>query len=60
MATNRREHRLNVPAAKVWQAVRDFGQVHTRVAPGFLTSLELDGGDRVITFFNGQIGRAHV
>ena len=57
MATNRREHRLNVPAAKVWQAVRDFGQVHTRVAPGFLTSLELDGGDRVITFFNGLVAR---
>ena len=57
MATNRREHRLNVPAAKVWQAVRDFGQVHTRVAPGFLTSLELDRGDRVITFFNGLVAR---
>ena len=57
MATNRREHRLNVPAAKVWQAVCDFGQVHTRVAPGFLTSLELDGGDRVITFFNGLVAR---
>ena len=57
MATNRREHRLNVPAAKVWQAVRDFGHVHTRVAPGFLTSLELDGGERVITFFNGLVAR---
>ena len=51
MATNRREHPLNVPADKVWEAVRDFGQVHTRVAPGFLTGLELDKGDRVITFF---------
>ena len=57
MATNRREQTLNVPAAKVWDAVRDFGQVHTRVAPGFLTKLDLDKGDRVITFFNGMVAR---
>jgi hypothetical protein len=57
MAINRREHSLNVPAAKVWDAVRDFGQVHTRVAPGFLTRLEFNKGDRVITFFNGLVAR---
>ena len=57
MATSRREHALNVPAAKVWAAVRDFGHVHTRVAPGFLAGLELDKGDRVVTFFNGLIAR---
>jgi len=57
MATKRREHFLSVPAAKAWEAVRDFGQVHTRVAPGFLTNLELDRGDRVITFFNGLVAR---
>lgn len=57
MATNRREQALDVPATKVWGAVRDFGQVHTRVAPGFLTGLELDKGDRVITFFNGLVAR---
>jgi len=57
MASNRRTHSLAVPAAKVWAAVRDFGQVHTKVAPGFLTKLELDKGDRVITFFNGMVAR---
>jgi len=57
MATNRREQDLDVPATKVWEAVRDFGQVHTRVAPGFLTDLQLDKGDRVITFFNGLVAR---
>jgi len=40
MATLRREVSLDAPATKVWPAIRDFGQVHTRVAPGFLTSLE--------------------
>ena len=57
MATNRREVSLNVPAAAVWDAIRDFGQVHTRVAPGFLVKGELDGGDRVLTFFNGMVAR---
>ena len=57
MATNRRELILDVPADKVWDAVRDFGQVHTRMAPGFLTKGEMDKGDRVLTFFNGLIAR---
>ena len=57
MATLRREVSLDAPATKVWPAIRDFGQVHTRVAPGFLTSLEMDKGDRIVTFFNGLVAR---
>ncbi len=57
MASNRREVLLGASADKVWDAVRDFGQVHTRVAPGFLTKLEMDKGDRVLTFFNGLVAR---
>ena len=57
MATNRREVKLDIPADKAWAAVRDFGQVHTRVAPGFLTALEMDQGDRIVTFFNGLVAR---
>lgn len=57
MATNRREIPLSAPADKVWDAIRDFGQVHTRVAPGFLTGVEMDKGDRLVTFFNGMTAR---
>ena len=57
MATLRREIPLEAPADKVWPAIRDFGQVHTRVAPGFLTALEMDKGDRIVTFFNGLVAR---
>jgi carbon monoxide dehydrogenase subunit G len=57
MATLRRQIALNAPAATVWSAVRDFGAVHTRVAPGFLTKLERDRGDRIVTFFNGLVAR---
>ncbi len=57
MATLRRELSLDAPAGRVWSAIRDFSQVHTRVAPGFLTALEMDKGDRVVTFFNGMVAR---
>jgi len=57
MATLRREISLDAPAENIWPAIRDFGQVHARVAPGFLTALEMDKGDRVVTFFNGLVAR---
>ena len=57
MATLRRELSLDSPADRVWSAVSDFSQVHARVAPGFLTALEIDKGDRVVTFFNGMVAR---
>lgn len=57
MATLRKQIALAADSAKVWAALRDFGAVHTRVAPGFLTKLEMDKGDRIITFFNGMVAR---
>ena len=57
MATLKRENPVANGAPSVWQKLRDFGQVHTRVAPGFLTGLEMDKGDRVLTFFNGMVAR---
>jgi Polyketide cyclase / dehydrase and lipid transport len=45
------------PAA-AWDALADFVPVDKRVAPGFVTeSVPLDGGDRVVTFFNGARAR---
>ena len=57
MATVRREIAVSGSPDGVWQAVRDFGAVHTRVAPGFLTELRMDKGDRIVTFFNGLVAR---
>src|SRR5205809_3898060 len=57
MATLRREVPVASGAAPVWQRLRDFGQVHTKVAPGFLTGLKMDKGDRIVTFFNGMVAR---
>ena len=57
MATLKREVTVSSGAAPVWQKVRAFDQVHTQVAPGFLTALEMDKGDRIVTFFNGLVAR---
>jgi hypothetical protein len=57
MATLRRQIALNANAGAAWSAIRDFAAVHTRVAPGFLTKLEVDKDDRIVTFFNGLVAR---
>ena len=43
----------------VWDAVRDVGNVHTRVAPGFLTACRMEDAPRarVVTFANGLEAR---
>lgn len=57
MATLRREFPVARGATPVWHAVRDFGRVHIAVAPGFVTDLRMDGGDRIVTFANGLVAR---
>jgi carbon monoxide dehydrogenase subunit G len=46
---------IDAPADAVWDAVSDFGAVHTRFAPGFVTSVELIPGARMVTFGNGMV-----
>ena len=43
-------------AAAAWSAVRDFGALHKRLVPGFVTAcvLEEDGAVRLVTFGNGM------
>ncbi len=43
--------------AQVWSALRDWSALHERLAPGFVTDTELDGEDRIVTFFNGAVVR---
>jgi len=53
MATVRKEIATSVPPADAWDAIRDFGALHTRLVRGFVTDTELDGNDRIVTFANG-------
>jgi hypothetical protein len=57
MASIRREVRLQTSADEVWAALRDFGELHTRLVRGFVTDARLDGRDRIVTFFNGVVVR---
>jgi hypothetical protein len=57
MASVLREITIDVPADIAWAALRDWGAVHERLAPGFLVNAEVDGRDRIVTFFNGAAAR---
>ncbi|MBR0777309.1 SRPBCC family protein [Bradyrhizobium diazoefficiens] len=48
---------LSAPARDVWDAVRDFGALHQRLVPGFVTACTLDGDARIVTFANGSVAR---
>jgi len=59
MASIRKEILMQSEAGAVWDAVRDVGAVHTRVAPGFLTACRMEDAPlaRVVTFANGMEAR---
>ncbi|MFT6671940.1 MAG: hypothetical protein ACJAVZ_003422 [Afipia broomeae] len=57
MASIRKEFAIASSAHDVWDAVRDFGAVHTRLAPGFVTDAVMDGDSRLVTFSNGTSAR---
>jgi hypothetical protein len=57
MASIVREFEVAAPAEFVWQAIRDLGAAHTRLARGFVTDTRLEAGARVVTFANGLTAR---
>src|SRR4051812_8636180 len=57
MASIHKEISLDARAEDVWAAVRDYGAVHQRVAPGFVTGCKLDGDSRIVTFANGNVAQ---
>ncbi|WP_456619611.1 MULTISPECIES: SRPBCC family protein [unclassified Bradyrhizobium] len=57
MASIHNDIPLSAPARDVWDAVRDFGALHQRLVPGFVTACTLDGDARIVTFANGSVAR---
>ncbi len=57
MASIRQDITVNAAPDEVWAALRDFGAPHERLVRGFVTRTELDGADRVVTFFTGATVR---
>jgi len=60
MASIHRELEINAPAEDVWDAVRDVGAVHTRLAQQFVIDTQLDGDSRLVTFANGEVVRERI
>ena len=44
---------IEVDPDTAWEALRDFGALHVRLARGFVTDCRREGDDRVITFVTG-------
>jgi hypothetical protein len=57
MASIRQEIVVEAGAGRAWDAIRDVGQVHKRLAPGFVIDTRLEDGARVVTFANGLVAR---
>jgi carbon monoxide dehydrogenase subunit G len=57
MASIRQEMQVAASAERIWDAVRDVGEIHHRLVPGFVTDCKLEGDARIVTFANGMVAR---
>jgi hypothetical protein len=55
MASIRREFLIEARPEDVWDAVRDVGELHTRLVPGFVTGCKLEQGARIVAFGGGRL-----
>jgi len=60
MASIRRILELRADPAAVWDALCAVGEVHIRLACGFVTMTEMDGEERVVRFANGVVARERI
>ena len=57
MASIHREVVVETGPDLVWDAIREVGAVHERLAPGFVVDTRLEEGARIVTFGNGVVAR---
>jgi carbon monoxide dehydrogenase subunit G len=55
MATICKSVHIHAAPQDVWDALRDVGALHTRLARGFVVDTRLDGDTRIVTFGNGMV-----
>ena len=60
MASIRIDTTIDASAEAVWDALRDVGAIHTRLARGFVLDTRLEGDTRVVTFANGLVARERI
>ena len=57
MASIQKDIIIDANPGDVWDALRDFGALHTLLVPDFVTDTKLDGDARIVTFANGTVAR---
>jgi hypothetical protein len=57
MATIHKEIEIDRSEEFVWDAIRDVGNIHKRLVPGFVVDCRLEGDWRTVTFGNGMVVR---
>jgi len=60
MASIHKEVFIDAPPERVWEAVRDIGAIHTRLAREFVTDTRLEGDSRLVTFADGTVVRERI
>ncbi|MHB1444852.1 MAG: SRPBCC family protein [Acidimicrobiales bacterium] len=61
MASIVREVGVEAGSAECWDAVRDFAALHQRLAPGFITGVQMvSPREREITFFSGAVAKEYL
>jgi uncharacterized protein YndB with AHSA1/START domain len=60
MATIQKEVEIRAPVERVWEALRDVGALHTRLAAGFVVDTRMEGNARIVTFANGMVAREEI
>ena len=55
-----REFVIDAPVDSVWAALRDVGNVHTRLVPGLVVDTVLENETRIVRFVNGLVVRERI
>ncbi|KAK1180438.1 SRPBCC family protein [Streptomyces sp. NBS 14/10] len=55
MASIHKEFVVDATPDAVWDVLSDYGAVHKRLAPGFVTDTQLSSDTRTVTFSDGTI-----
>ncbi len=57
MASIYKERQIDATLRDAWAALADWGALHERLVPGFVTDARLDREDRIVTFAAGMTVR---
>jgi len=60
MASIYKEFLVDAPAQFAWEAIKDAGAVHSRLAQGFVTDTKLAGNTRTVTYADGFVVQEQV